>query len=180
MRIISGKYKGRILTPPNNFDLRPTTDLAKESLFNVLHSVWDFEGLKVLDLFAGTGAISLEFASRGAEQVTSVELDARHSAFIEQCISKLGTTNIKVLRSDAVEYVSRCTGPYDIIFADPPYRFPGVEKLPDIVFSRDILTPTGEFILEHSEDYDFSGHPCFVQIRRYGAVHFSFFERDQD
>lgn len=179
MRIISGKYKGRTLSPPNDFDLRPTTDLGKESLFNVLNNVWDFEGLKVLDMFAGTGAISLEFASRGAEQVTAVELNARHANFIEQCVSKLGATNVKTVRANAIEYISVSNGKFDIIFADPPYKFEGLEKLPDSIFARDLLTPTGELILEHSEDYDFSHHPCFVQKRRYGAVNFSFFEREQ-
>lgn len=180
MRIISGKYKGRVLRTPDNFDLRPTTDLGKESLFNILNNVWDFEGLAVLDLFAGTGSISIEFASRGAESVTAVEINPRHAAFIEQSAAALGAHMVKTLKTDAMEYLSRCTGPFNIIFADPPYKFEGVEKIPDLVFLRNLLTESGELILEHSEDFDFSYHPCFVQTRRYGAVHFSFFERKSE
>ena len=180
MRIISGKYKGRVLRTPDNFDLRPTTDLGKESLFNILNNVWDFEGLTVLDLFAGTGAISIEFASRGAEMVTAVELHPRHSAFIEQSAALLGAQNIKTLKTDAMEFLTRCAEPYNIIFADPPYKFEGVDKIPDLIFSRNLLTESGELILEHSEDFDFSYHPCYVQTRRYGAVHFSFFEKQAE
>lgn len=139
MRIIGGKYKGRVLRTPDNFDLRPTTDLGKESLFNILNNAWDFEGLSVLDLFAGTGAISLEFASRGAGLVTAVEMHPRHAAFIEQCTQILGAQNIKTLKTDAMDYLSRCTGPYNIIFADPPYKFEAVQKIPDLVFSLSLI-----------------------------------------
>lgn len=177
MRIVGGKYKGRIITPPSSFKARPTTDFAKENLFNVLTNTIDFEECEVLDLFSGTGAIGYEFASRGAKKVTSVEMDFHHSRFIAQTIEKLGINNMSVVKTNAFVFVKRVKATWDIIFADPPYALEGIDELPNIVFEREMLTPEGLFIFEHSKEKDFSGHPHFVELREYGSVNFSFFKR---
>jgi 16S rRNA (guanine(966)-N(2))-methyltransferase RsmD len=179
MRIISGLYKGRRFEAPPTIPVRPTTDMAKEALFNILKSQRDIDGLRVLDLFAGIGSISLEFISRGAESVTSVDMNTECLAFIKSVAQKLGVENINVLRQDAFNYplhAKEHTGQkFDIIFADPPYQANNINKLPEIIFKGDILNEDGLFILEHSRNYDFSSVPQFKELRRYGKVHFSFF-----
>lgn len=176
MRIVGGKYKGRIITPPSSFKARPTTDFAKENLFNVLNNLVDIEECEVLDLFSGTGAIGYEFASRGAKKVTSVEMDFHHSRFISQTIEKLGIDNMTVVKTNVFVFVKRVKASWDLIFADPPYALEGIDELPNIIFEREMLAPDGLFIFEHSKEKDFSQHPHFVQLREYGSVNFSFFK----
>ena len=175
MRIISGKYRGRHITPPKNITARPTTDFAKESLFNLLQNRFDFEGLEVLDLFAGTGSISLECVSRGAREVTAVELAHVQQNFIIQTSKQLGITNLNVFRGDVFKYINACRLRFDFIFADPPYALPTLPTLPNLVFDKDLLRPEGWFVLEHSADNEFTTHPHFLEHRQYGSVNFTFF-----
>lgn len=177
MRIIGGKLKGKMIFPPNGYKARPTTDFAKEGLFNILNNEYEFEGLKVLDLFGGTGAISYEFASRGAERVYCVEMLPMHANFIKSQASKFGLDNLTTVHHNVFDFLEICHEKFDLIFADPPYAIEGLAGIPDKVFSKDILHDGCYFILEHGDDYDFSNHPHFVKMRKYGNVHFSFFEK---
>lgn len=174
MRIISGTFGGRRLSPPKNITARPTTDFAKESLFNLLQNRMEFEGIDMLDLFAGTGGIGLEFVSRGAREVTSVELAHTQQNFIIQTCKQLGIRNLSLIRGDVFRYLNACRISYDFIYADPPYALDRLEELPDLVLPR--LKEGGWFVLEHGKDRDFSLHPRHVETRRYGSVHFSFFQ----
>ena len=181
MRVITGKYKGRHFDVPRTFKARPTTDFAKENLFNVLKGYIDFdEEPTALDLFSGTGSITLELLSRGCAQVVSVEQDRDHHRFILQCIEKLKgereTFNVQCLRADVFRYVKSCHQQFDFIFADPPYALPQLEQLPDIILSHQLLREDGLFVLEHGKKQDFSNHPRFVDHRAYGSVNFSFFK----
>ncbi|MFW5835554.1 MAG: RsmD family RNA methyltransferase [bacterium] len=175
MRIISGVQKGKRLYPGKGFKARPTTDFAKENLFNVLSNYLDFEDLVVLDLFSGTGSISFEFSSRGSRQVESVEINSRYHAFIMKTSRELGFNNLSAIRTDAFRFLKHTIREYDLIFADPPFEIGGLDQLPLLVFSRNLLKPGGWFILEHSKDHDFSGHARFRELRKYGSVHFSIF-----
>lgn len=173
MRIISGTYRGRRLVPPKNITARPTTDFAKEALFNLLNNQIDFEDAEMLDLFAGTGGIGLEFISRGAREVTSVEMAHTQQNFIIQTCKQLGITNLSLIRSDVFKFIRACKVQYDFIYADPPYALTNLAKLPDLVLP--LLKENGLFVLEHGKDHDFSTHPRYQQTRVYGSVHFSFF-----
>ena len=175
MRIISGKFRGKQIRPPGNFNARPTTDLAKESLFNILIHQYALEETDVLDLFSGTGSISYEFASRGARSVTAVELAPTHFRFIRDTCRALQMEQVSVIRADAYKYLRRPVQSFDIIFADPPYNHPGLTELPDLVFQTQILNKEGVFILEHPGNYSFTAHPHFIRQRKYGGVNFSFF-----
>ncbi len=177
MRIISGKYKGKRFDVPSSFKARPTTDFAKESLFNILSNNYiDFsEGPSALDLFGGTGSIGLEFLSRGCSTVISVEKDFKHWQYLKRISQQLGDTNWKPLLADVFKYVERLEYRFDIIFADPPYSLKVLGDLPEIIFSKDILSDDGIFILEHGKNYDFSDNPHFSDHRSYGSVNFSFF-----
>lgn len=177
MRVITGKYKGRRFEIPHSFKARPTTDFAKENLFNVLKAYTDFEGTRVLDLFAGTGSISLEFLSRGCTQVVSVEKDYQHYCFIRSIMKKLEEEASIVLHTDALKYIHKAQGGYDIIFADPPYMLKEMRELPDRVLNSELLLPEGIFILEHGKTQDFTEHPSFIEHREYGSVNFSFFKK---
>lgn len=177
MRIISGKYKGRQIHPPGSIKARPTTDYAKEGLFNVLANLVDMEELDVLDLFAGTGSIGYEFISRGASSVVFVDHNDVHYRFIRTTLEKLGMENGEVFRSDIFRFLANDYRQYDIIFADPPYDLPRLSGLPDLIFGYDLLKPGGYFILEHGKSYDFQDHPSIREMRKYGNVHFSTFER---
>ena len=176
MRIISGTYKGKVINPGKNFTARPTTDFAKESLFNILANQYDFEELEVLDLFSGTGSISFEFASRASIYVEAVELNHKHAAFIGKTSRELKFNQIKIRNANAFQYLKSCTRKFDIIFADPPYNMEGVETLPEIVLGKEILKPEGVFILEHSKKLNFFEHAHIVDHRDYGSVNFSFFK----
>ena len=175
MRLISGTYRGRRLSPPKNITARPTTDFAKESLFNLLTNRMDMEGADVLDLFAGTGSISLECVSRGAREVTAVELAHTQQNFIIATSKSLGINNLHLIRGDVFRYLKACSIRYDLIFADPPYALEELPTLPSLIVPA-LLKPGGLFVLEHGDQYDFSGHPHFLDLRTYGSVHFSFFQ----
>lgn len=175
MRIITGLYKGRHFEVPRSFKARPTTDFAKENIFNVLNGYMDFEDATALDLFAGTGSISLELLSRGCGDVVSVEMDRDHAAFIKQCIEKLGTLDHTLIRGDVFRFIKSCRRQFDFIFADPPYALPSLDQIPDKALP--LLAPDGIFVLEHGRQYDFSQHPFFIDHRVYGSVNFSIFRK---
>ena len=175
MRIITGQYKGRHFDVPRSFKARPTTDFAKENIFNVLNGYIDFEDITALDLFSGTGSISLELVSRGCARVVSVEADRDHHAFISQCLTKLGTDVCTPIRGDVFRFLKSCRQQFDFIFADPPYALKELPQIPDLIFQKDILAPEGVFVFEHGKDHDFSSHPHFVEHRSYGSVNFSIF-----
>ncbi len=176
MRIIAGKYRKRVLPKPKGFEARPTTDFAKENLFNVINNWYDFEDLEVLDLFAGTGGISYEFASRGCKKVTCVEKNHRHFGYINHIVALLGIKELESVKADAFKYLEKTKQSFDLIFADPPYDLEGIDKIPDLVFSNQLLRDKGTLILEHSKYYSFSKHPRFTELRTYGSVNFSVFE----
>ncbi|MBO4443293.1 MAG: RsmD family RNA methyltransferase [Bacteroidaceae bacterium] len=177
MRVISGKYKHRRFDVPHSFKARPTTDFAKENLFNVLNNLMDFDSCaRALDLFAGTGSISVELLSRGCQQVVSVEKNYAHVTFIQKVKRELGDEAWTVMKADVFMFIERCRQPFDFIFADPPYALERLAELPDLVFSRQLLAEGGLFVLEHGADHSFAEHPHFLQEREYGSVHFSFFE----
>ncbi len=178
MRIITGIYKGRHFEVPRTFKARPTTDFAKENLFNVLRGYIDIEDAEVLDLFSGTGSITAEFLSRECKNVTAVEFDREHFAFISAVLKKLGAQNCRLLRGDALRFIKRATAKYDIIFADPPYKLKELADIPQMVSDAGILAPNGVFVLEHGKNYDFSAHPWFFDHRAYGSVNFSFFSKE--
>lgn len=174
MRIVGGKYKGRIFHPGKSFKARPTTDFAKENLFNILENRLDWENIDALDLFAGTGSISYELISRGCSYVTSVEMNFRHYLFIEEIRNLLGIDNMMVRREDAFRFIQKTNKKFDLIFADPPFDMKGFEDIAVKVMEAGILKPGGIFILEHNKFQDFSQLPGFLEIRTYGSVHFSF------
>ena len=175
MRIITGQYKGRHFDIPRTFKARPTTDFAKENIFNVLNGYIDFDGSAALDLFAGTGSISLEMLSRGCAPVVSVEADRDHAAFIAQCMKKIGTTDNVLIRGDVFRFLKKCHEQFDFIFADPPYALENLADIPALVLGNDLLKPDGIFVLEHGKNYDFSQDPRFIEHRNYGSVNFSLF-----
>ena len=175
MRIISGSHKGRILRPPEGLPVRPTTDMAKESLFNILNNYIDFDEVKVLDLFAGTGNISLEFASRGAKSVLSIDLNVRCTDYISKMIAEFKFANSAVIRTNVLAFLARPAGSYDVIFADPPYDLENREKVPELVFENNWLADEGWLVMEHDKRISFKDHPLFYEERRYGKIHFSFF-----
>ena len=175
MRIIAGNLRGRRISPPSNLPVRPTTDMARESLFNILGNYVDYSECSVLDLFAGTGAVSLEFVSRGARDVVAVDINAHCTDFIKHCSQQLGVDNLRVVRADVFDLLRRLNRRFDIVFADPPYSIEALPTLPDLLFSSGALTDDGIFILEHPRDYSFADHPRFWQHRSYGKVNFTFF-----
>lgn len=175
MRIITGEFKGRHFDIPKTFKARPTTDFAKENIFNVLNGYIDFDGASALDLFSGTGSISLELISRGCASVVSVEADRDHHAFIRQCLKKLQTDRCVPIRGDVFRFIKGCHSQYDFIFADPPYALKELESIPTEVFKHNLLKPEGVFVFEHGARNDFSQLPFFVEHRAYGSVNFSVF-----
>ena len=175
MRIITGKYKGRHFDIPRSFKARPTTDFAKENIFNVLSHHIDFENATALDLFSGTGSITLELLSRGCSHVISVEADRDHHRFIQDCLKKLDTNDAIPLRGDVFRFVKSCKQQFDFIFADPPYALKELPTIPDLIFEKGLLKEGGVFVFEHGKDYDFSAHPHFAEHRSYGSVNFTLF-----
>jgi len=175
MRIITGSLKGRRLELPKNLKARPTTDFAKTGLFNVLQNLVEFNGLKVLDLFSGTGSISFEFVSRGAASVTSVDIEPAHCKAIQQNADRLDLKQMRVLRRDVFAFLEAPGTGYDLVFADPPYDMPAAEQLPDIILQNGMLNDGGWFVLEHSSRVSYDEHPHLDQTRKYGSVAFSFF-----
>ncbi len=176
MRIITGKYKGRHFDIPRAFKARPTTDFAKENIFNVMMGYLDFEGASALDLFAGTGSISLELVSRGCRQVISVESDRDHANFIRQCFEKLNDKTDLLIRGDAFKFIKSCHQQFDFIFADPPYALEQLPEIPELILSKQLLKEGGVFVFEHGKQYDFSHVSGFVEHRAYGSVNFSIFQ----
>lgn len=175
MRIITGQYKGRHFDIPRTFKARPTTDFAKENIFNVLQGYLNFEGAEALDLFSGTGSISLELVSRGCTKVVSVEADRDHARFIRECFKKLGEERDILIRGDVFKFLKTCKQKFDFIFADPPYALKELAQIPDIVLEGGLLKEEGIFVFEHGKDNDFSSHPRFLEHRSYGSVNFSLF-----
>ena len=176
MRIIGGRLKGLRVNPPANLPVRPTTDLAKEALFNILNNQYDLGNILVLDLFSGTGNISLEFASRDAQQVISVDKHFGCTSFLKQTASKHGLDNIKTVKADVFKFLEMETDQFDLIFADPPYDLPTIPQIPEIVFNRNLLKPGGLLIVEHPSLKKLDNHPNFTEQRKYGYSSFSFFE----
>ncbi len=177
MRIISGTFKRKTIVPPKNFKARPTTDMAKESLFNVIENAIEIEAVKALDLFGGTGGITYELVSRGCDNVTCVELNHLHYSFIKKTTNELGISKqVRVVKSNVFVFIEHIKEQFDFIFADPPYDLKAIDTLPDLIFTNNLLAPNGMFILEHSADYSFTDHPKFTQHKKYGSVNFSFFE----
>lgn len=177
MRIISGKYKGRRITAPKKLPVRPTTDMAKEALFNILNNSYYFEKISVLDLFTGTGNISYEFASRGTPQIVAVDADYGCIKFVGQTAKDL-EFNIAAIKSDVFPYLEKAAQKANIIFADPPYdmTLTELEKIPELVFRKQLLQEEGVLIIEHSKHMDLSSFPHFSRLRKYGGSIFSFFE----
>lgn len=176
MRIIGGSLKGRRFSPPRHFKGRPTTDFGREGLFNLLRSRLDLDGLEALDLFAGSGAVSYELASRGAVSVTAIEQDSGVCRYIQKQAQDFGLDAIRVVRADVFAFLGRAMTQYELVFADPPYTDPRLETLPDLVREAGLVAKGGLFILEHGDRRDFSAAEGFVEMRKYGHVHFSFFD----
>lgn len=175
MRIISGKYKGRMIHPPKRLPVRPTTDFAKESLFNILNNQIDFESTKVLDLFCGTGNIAYEFISRGCPDITCIDINYECCNFVKKTFQELSAENAKVIKMNVFSFLKNNLSRYDLVFADPPYDLPELKTIPDLVFENKMLNEGGIFILEHGEYNDFTLHPHFKEHRKYGNVNFTFF-----
>jgi len=178
MRIIGGRLKGLRLNPPGNLPVRPTTDLAKEALFNILNNQIEFEGLKVLDLFSGTGNISMEFASRYAEVVVSVDRSVQCIHYLNDTSRQHKLDQIKTFKADVFKYLEMETDKYDMIFADPPYDLNRIPDIPKVVFEKELLLPDGMLIVEHQSMQNLSQHPAFVEQRKYGHSSFSFFRNE--
>jgi 16S rRNA (guanine966-N2)-methyltransferase len=177
MRIISGKFGGRKINPPHNMPYtRPTTDIAKEGLFNILQNRVQIEGATTLDLFGGTGCISYELASRGAENLTIVEKDNQMLDFIKKNIDMLKIENVQIMRMDVFQFLNSCTNQYDIIFAGPPYALNTIDDLPRIIVERKLISPEGYFVLEHTPRNNYEKFEGYSFQRNYGSTIFSFFE----
>jgi len=176
MRVIGGTLKGRRGSPPRQFKGRPTTDFGREGLFNLLRSRLELDGIEALDLFAGSGAVSFELASRGALAVTSVERDAGSCRYIQKQAQDFELEAIRVLRADAFAFLGKAMTQFDLVFADPPYTEPKLPELPEMVRAAGLVSKGGLFVLEHGDRQDFSKEVGFVEMRKYGHVHFSFFD----
>ncbi|MCB9033924.1 MAG: RsmD family RNA methyltransferase [Chitinophagales bacterium] len=179
MRIVSGKLKGKHFYPPKNIPARPTTDIAKEALFNIIWNNFDFEEIKFLDLFAGTGNIGMEMYSRGCTQITSVDLSPISIGFIQKMSKEVNIPNHIIIKGDAVAFAKNAMQTYDLIFAGPPYKLEVIDDIPNIILEKNILDKAGWFILETSANHDFSNHPNLLQVRNYGQTHFWIFTHEQ-
>lgn len=176
MRIISGTFKGRRFDPPSNITARPTTDFAKEGLFNLINNIIDIEGTTTLDLFAGTGSISYEFVSRGCLHSTAIEMSNQQISYIKKLSAQLKISNLHIFKQDVFRFLAKSSASFDIIFADPPYQLDNITSIPDAVFNKNLLNKDGLLIVEHGSKTSFTKHPNFREHRNYGNVHFSFFE----
>jgi 16S rRNA (guanine966-N2)-methyltransferase len=175
LRIIGGKFKGQTFKPPKNLKARPTTDFAREGLMNVLNHKINLNGIRCLDLFSGTGALGFELASRGASEVTCVEISPVHTKYIYQNAQKLNT-EINTVKADVFKWLEKSPMQnLDLVIADPPYEIKDMPKLPDIILSSKLLKPEGLFVLEHGKEISFEDHPNFDSHKKYGNVNFSFF-----
>jgi 16S rRNA (guanine966-N2)-methyltransferase len=175
LRIVSGKYKGRKIFPPKNLPVRPTTDFAKESLFNILNNYFDFETVKFLDLFSGTGNMTYECSSRGCSDIVCVDADYGCCRFIKETVAALEMPNVRVIKNDAFRFLNKVEDSFDIIFADPPFTADKKQMIPELVFSRKLLKENGWLVVEHPKEDDFSGHERFREKRNYGNINFSIF-----
>ena len=176
MRIISGKFGGRKISPPSKMPYtRPTTDIAKEGLFNILQNRISFDGITTLDLFGGTGCISYELASRGADDLTIVEKDPIMQAFIKKNIEMLGIENAKVLKMDIFNFINSCTTSFDFVFAGPPYALGSIDEIPKIIIEKKLIASEGLFVLEHTPRNNYEKFKGFQFVRNYGTTLFSFF-----
>jgi len=175
LRIVGGEYKGRKIAVSRSFDSRPTTDFAREALFNILTNHVDFEEIRVLDLFSGTGSISFEFASRGCMEIDLVDSNIRSVQFIAGIAQELGMKGINLVRMDVFRFIPVCKKQYHVIFADPPFALKNLQDIPDMVLEQPLLLPGGWFVLEHGKNHNFNTHPRFFNERNYGSVHFTFF-----
>lgn len=177
MRIIGGKLKGKQFNAPAKLPVRPTTDMAKEALFNILYNTYDFEDCSVLDLFSGTGSICIEFASRGIKQVTAVDKHAGCVFWIKSVIAQYGLNEIDAQKADTFKFLAQDTNQYQIIFADPPYDLPNIPLIPQLVMQHNLLTDNGTLIVEHPPMLKLNQLPGFTEVRKYGNSSFSFFEK---
>jgi len=180
MRIVSGRYKRRTITPPGNLPVRPTTDMAKESLFNILGNLIDFNDKSVLDLFAGTGNISYEFVSRGCTSVTAVDQNFSCVKFIKDTAEKLDMSELHVVKQDVFRFIGMSRNKYDIIFADPPFKMDNIKEISEKVFENELLSAGGWLIIEHPGEIDLSESQYFCEHRKYGRVNFSFFHKGEN
>jgi len=180
MRIISGSLRGKRFYPPKNIPARPTTDFAKEALFNILNNNFDFSEVKFLDLFAGTGSLDMEMFSRGCTDITSVDMSKISLGFIKKMSEEVKIPNHKIILGDAIKYAENCTQQYDLIFAGPPYALDVIDTIPDLIFEKKLLKEDGWFILETSPRHDFTEHPKLLEVRNYGQTHFWFFGEDDN
>lgn len=180
MRIIAGRFKGKRITPPKEITARPTTDFAKEALFNILQHSIALEGIRVLDLFAGAGGISLEFISRGAEEVVSVEQDRALYSHLQRTAQQLDLSNWQLVRGDVFAYLRTGRGPFDLIFADPPFHLEATAELPRLIREAGLLAPDGLLIVEHYKQLDLGRDSWFDVCRKYSNIHFSFFTPKSD
>lgn len=176
MRIVSGNLKSRRIDPPNNLPVRPTTDMAKEALFNILNNQYYIEDLDVLDLFSGTGNIAYEFFSRESHNITCVEQNSKCVSFINETKAKFEMNNLNVVQSDCFSFLKTTNSKFHVIFADPPYDMPNYEDVIDLVFSRELLLEDGILIMEHSKTTNLSQNKYFDKKKKYGGVNFSFFK----
>lgn len=176
MRIISGTHKSILIQPPKGLPVRPTTDRAKESLFNILENLYDIESLTVLDLFSGTGNIAYEFASRGSQKVVAVDVNEKCTGFIKLMQHKLQLKQLQVVRKDAFAFIRQCTDTFDLVFADAPYAHKELMTIPRLVAEKKLLRAGGLLIVEHETILDLSVEPGFEQVREYGQSAFSFFK----
>ena len=176
MRIIGGDLKGKSIMPPAGYAARPTTDFAKEGLFNTLVNEIDFEEMAMLDLFSGTGSISYEAASRGCRDIVSVEMNPANARFIKQTAASLGIKGMQVVHHNVFDFLNICTKKFDFVFADPPYAIDNLAGIPEKVFAAGILNDGAIFVLEHPGTFSFMEHPRFVKEKKYGNVHFSYFK----
>ncbi|MCE2848466.1 MAG: RsmD family RNA methyltransferase [bacterium] len=176
MRIISGELGGRKINPPNNMPFtRPTTDMAKEGLFNVIENNMDLSVVRSLDLFGGTGSISYELFSRGVKDLTIIEKDPEMYNFIKKTAEQMAVTGMKLIRSDVFKFMLECNEQFNFVFAGPPYALGNIEDIPKIIFQKGLLANEGWFILEHTPRNDFKDHPYFRTERKYGTTIFSIF-----
>jgi len=181
MRIVGGIYGGRRFSPPARIPARPTTEVAKEGLFNVLNNTIDLEGIKTLDIFGGTGSISYELASRGATALTLIERDPVSIDFIKKTAKELGIEDrMNIIRGDVFKFLKQSTDQYDFIFAGPPYALQNIDELPVLVFEKNMLLPGGIFVLEHTPRNDYQRHPHFQRMKNYSTTIFSFFTQPNE
>jgi 16S rRNA (guanine(966)-N(2))-methyltransferase RsmD len=181
MRIISGRLGGRRINPPSNMPYtRPTTDIAKEGLFNILQNNLDFESLKTLDLFGGTGSISYELASRGVTDLTIVEKDNQMFSFIKKTAAELKLENIKLVKADVFRFIENCPDQFDLIFAGPPYALTTIDELPRLIFEKGLLASGGWFVLEHTPRNDYKTFDNYLREKNYGTTIFTIFEQAEN